>query len=190
MGLFSVRILIDQAGNPRLFLGTETIRCARPAPSEIKHDAGKAEQQQGGRADPEQVVRGCHARPQQDEIAIARDQEVEDLRELPALDRPGRRVLVGASSLAPNFPLPTAEVEGYRWKILHQEGRGASSPLLRRWRSRCGKENDPSSCQMGKLVAVFEPSSARFDPVADGGFAVPSRLAGVCTERKPPPQEC
>ncbi len=43
MALVSVSILTDQAGHPRLFLGTETVHCARPAPSEIKRDAGKAE---------------------------------------------------------------------------------------------------------------------------------------------------
>ena len=53
------------------------------------------------------------------------------------------------------------------------------SPLLRRRCSRCEKEKDPSSCRMGMLVAVIEPSSASSDLVADCGFAAPSRLASA-----------
>ena len=67
----------------------------------------------------------------------------------------------------------------YRRIVLHQGGRGALSALLRWWRTRCGKETDPSSRRRAALVAVIEPPSTGSGPVAASDFAVPSRLASA-----------
>ena len=65
----------------------------------------------------------------------------------------------------------------YRESFLHQEGCGAPSSSLRRWRIFGGKEEDSSSSRLAMLVSVPGPSSTNSDPVADGGFATPCRPA-------------
>lgn len=65
----------------------------------------------------------------------------------------------------------------YRDYFLHQEGCGAPSSSLRRWRIFGGKEEDSSSPWLAMLVSVPGPSSTNSDPVADGGFATPCRPA-------------